>query len=76
MSTKVKVTIGCCSGWVLCGILATGILFAYVCAEFPLEGCDRDDFSKSVFVGLFGPLGLIVALFVTGFARHGWRVCS
>ena len=64
-------------GWAASGVLAAGILFAHVQAEFALIAAEyrRQDMALSWLVALAGPVALLIALFATGFAKHGvkWR---
>jgi hypothetical protein len=61
--------------WILCGILAYGIMFADSQRRYPLLANDdyREDMANSVLLGLFGPIGLLTALFSSGFARYGLK---
>jgi hypothetical protein len=63
--------------WVACGILAYAIMFAELQKRYPIlakgKGCYQADMALSIFVGLFGVPGLLVALLMTGFARYGLK---
>ena len=56
----------------VCGLIAAGILCAYVQAKFSLPECYREDAGMSLFVGFMGgPVSLFAAFFITGFAEYG-----
>lgn len=58
--------------YLVCGFLAAGMLCAYVQGECGLPGDYRSNLGFSLLFGfVFGPLCLIVAFFMTGFAEHG-----
>lgn len=61
-------------GYALCGVFAYGISLADWIGEFP-NFKPRDHVGISAGVAMLGPLGLMVALFVTNFCQHGirWR---
>ena len=64
-------------GWLLCGGLAYAGAFAYFQRKFP-DAADRNycsDIVSSVFMGLFGPLGLLMVVLFFDFFKHGlkWR---
>lgn len=65
-------------GWIACGVLAYGIAFAahqrsddYL--PHTRAAWRRRNMALSVFIGLFGPIGLMIIYFVTGFAEHGLK---
>jgi hypothetical protein len=61
--------------WILCGVLAYGICFAYAQREWPAlaEVWRREDIGASFYAALCGPLGLLAVLITTGFAKHGLK---
>lgn len=61
------------SFYLLCGILAYGILFAYQQVKYELKAKSYYDVDRwvSIMFGLLGPLGLLIVLFITGFAKYG-----
>ena len=69
--------IGAVLFWLFCGVIAAGIFFADVQGGFPSIAKEyyREDLGLSVGVGLIaGPFALVVALFMSGFCQHGWRL--
>ena len=63
--------------WLLCSIIAAGLLFAHAQTEWPsLAKQDyRSDLGWAILMSLYGgPMTLVVAFFMTGFARHGWKL--
>jgi len=61
-------------GWVVCGILAYGIEMGYLWGEFNLlSELWRSFIVLSIFMGVCGPIGLIVSLSLSGFGRHGLK---
>lgn len=65
--------------WIICGVFAYGITFAYFQSMFPSERCDvssdtyDDNMNIAFIMGFSGPFGLIIALINSGFARHGLK---
>ena len=62
----------------ICAALFAGIFFAYFQAKFPniAEEDRREDLGQAWGMGLlFGPISLIVEIFMSGFVEHGvrWR---
>jgi len=62
----------------ICAALFAGIFFAYFQAKFPsiAEEGRREDLGCAWGMGLlFGPVALIVGIFMSGFMEHGvrWR---
>ena len=77
------------AGWIVCGIAAYGLIFAdlrglgrSLALRYPeVKVSDEDarytkrqDIAIAVLIGLLGPLGLSLALIVTGFGARGWRL--
>jgi hypothetical protein len=66
--------------WLICGFFTYGIFFAEFQGSWGEEYKDlknrnyREDMSMSVFLGLFGPFGLLIAIFFSGFAQHGFKI--
>jgi hypothetical protein len=60
-------------GWLICGILTYGISLAYFQRTFPTIAQEmvREDMGISCIFGLFGPLGLVILFFFSGFAQCG-----
>lgn len=67
------------AGWVLCGVLAYGIIFAYFRGEDIEYGLRsnklevRQERAMAFLAALFGPLGLAASYIVSGFAYYGLR---
>lgn len=65
--------------WLICSFLTYGIAFAdfqgkNINEAFAAEDYRRD-MAASIGFGLcFGPLGLLVVFFSTGFAKHGFKI--
>ena len=56
-----------------CGVIAAGIRLPYIRKDS--SESFRSDLGESLLFGLvFGPIGLIIALFNSGFCEHGWRL--
>lgn len=63
-------------GYIACGIGATGFIVAKFQGE-PYSRCEdyREHLGMAtVMPGIFGPLGLLMALPMSGFAEHGWHL--
>lgn len=62
-------------GWLMCGIITAGATNAYFRGEFPsLYASDQNARIRcggNFVFGLFGPWGLLMATFTTGFFYHG-----
>ena len=73
------ITLAIIAIWIICGVFAYGITFAYFQGEFP----DIFDERRTVivtaclgtFLAILGPGGLLVSFLMSGFAQHGlkWR---
>lgn len=62
-------------GWFVCAVLTAGVELADAQGKYPrfAEAHYRDDLGSSWFIGLFfGPLALILSVFMTGFYQHGF----
>lgn len=61
--------------WIVCGVLAYGITLAWNRGKWPklAEEWRGRDIGFSVFVGLYGPIGLIVAFFMSENAKYGLK---
>jgi len=63
--------------YITCGIFAYAIAFAMFQRDrIFLENAKEEyrvDMSFSTFIGLAGPVGLLVALLFSGFAQHGLK---
>jgi hypothetical protein len=63
--------------WIAPSPITAGICFAYFQAKFPsiAKQDRREDLGFAWFLALLsGPVGLVVELFMSGFAEHGWRL--
>lgn len=66
--------------WFGCGLLGAGWDFAHVqstCPELTPELAEefrREELGFALLLGIFGPFAMIVALFRSGFGKHGWRL--
>lgn len=83
MSTELQITLWITSGWLLCGFISYGLWIAKgydTCS--PIIGVDDwylDRMAKvrheeTLHALIFGPIALIVNLFVTNFGKYGWRL--
>lgn len=67
-------------GYLVCAFLCYGTLFAAAQGMFPQIAKDqyRDDLGLSLLMGftagMLGPVGVLVVLLITGFAKHGFKV--
>ena len=67
-------------GYLICSFLCYGMSFAAAQGMFPqiAKAQYRDDLGFSLLVGLtagmLGPVGVLVVLLTTGFAKHGFKV--
>lgn len=67
-------------GYLICAFISYGMFFANVQGEFPSgsEFAYKDHMATSVFfglmVGFLGPLGILMAFLMTGFAHYGFKV--
>jgi len=60
-------------GWIFLGFIGAGLFYAYFQGEYPDISDPREDAGLGLFMGLLlGPFWLIVSIFMSGFARHGW----
>jgi hypothetical protein len=60
--------------WCVCGVVAYGAFVADFWYRFPTlhdEGRFRELAGQGVFLGLCGPIGLLVAFLASGFFLHG-----
>ena len=67
------------SAWLVCGILTAGAMNASFRGDFPNVYADavraRNRGASSIGYGLmFGPFGLLISPFMTGFYQHGWTL--
>lgn len=65
--------------WLPCSIICAGLFFAHVRKKYSQAGdSPREDLGMAVAVGslygIIGPLGVVIAFLLTGFAEHGWRL--
>jgi hypothetical protein len=63
--------------WLVSGFLSSGVFYAHFQRKFPSIADDnrREDAAAGVFFGLvFGPIGLFLSLFLSGFLKHGWAL--
>lgn len=62
-------------GWVACGVITAGTHLAYFSDKFPTVANYRQDLAGALGFGLlFGPFGVIVSAFCSGFYEYGWRL--
>ena len=60
--------------WLTCAVLAASIFLGYFQNKFPIAAKDgyREDLSAAWGFGLFfGPIGLVMLFFLTGFIQYG-----
>lgn len=65
--------------WLGCSVFAAGAFFADLQGMYPEEGefnerMRRYDAGAAWGLSLLGPMAVVVALFSTGFLKHGWRL--
>lgn len=60
-------------GWGACSVLVYGITLAFFQQNFKLiaEKSYWEDVGLAAFLSIFGPLALVVAFFLSGFAHYG-----
>ena len=69
-----------CVTYPICVIIVAGLCFAHFQGDFPFLAKDekREDLGFAVVMGLsygaFSLLGVFLALCMSGFAKHGWRL--
>ena len=67
-------------GYLVCAFICYGLFFADLQGEFPsASGFDYNlqmAFSAffGILAGFFGPIGILMAILMTGFAHHGLKV--
>ena len=73
----IAILIACIVFWLACAAVTAGMYFAESQCKFP-EGAKerrREDMGEAwVFGIVFGPLGLVLEFFLSGFAKYGWRM--
>lgn len=68
------------AGYLICSFLCYGMLFADSQHDntSPPKYKYRDDLASSLLLGLtaglLGPIGVLIVLLLTGFAKHGFKV--
>lgn len=64
------------AAWLICAFLAYGIVFAHFQGKWPNQAKEnrKADIEVSATVALLGPIGLIVALILADFPKHGFRI--
>jgi len=62
--------------WVGSGLIGSGWLFAKLQLGFPIEAAKSfwDDLMLSLAFSLVGPLGMIMAFFLSDHAKYGWKL--
>lgn len=55
--------------WIVCGLLAYGITYGYLATEIPL--LDLLNRAIAGFVGIIGPVGLVISFIGSRGCRHG-----
>lgn len=59
--------------WFICGVVATGVAFAYFAGKYPDNR--RGNLAFAWCWGLLGgPFSLCMSLPLSGFCKHGWRL--
>lgn len=67
-------------GYLVCVFICYGMFFANLQGEFPsasgFEYKEQMAFSAffGILAGFFGPIGILMAILMTGFAHHGLKV--
>lgn len=63
------------AGWIGCGILAYGATFAYFQGRFASIAhlCRTGDRIFAIFIGILGPIGLLLATILGVFFRYGLK---
>ena len=67
-------------GYLICSFICYGLLFASIEGEFPSSSdfAYKDHLAHSIFfgmlLGVFGPMGLLMAFLLSGFAHYGFKV--
>ena len=64
--------------WLFCGFLAYGMVFADLQGQFPNDEyftreCRHSDQMMAKLFGFFGPIGLISAVIITDWMKHGLK---
>lgn len=68
--------------WFITAIICTGFIFRFYQKEFPglADGDRLKDLGLAIFSGVFlgmiGPIGVMMVLLLTGFGQHGWCLWS
>ena len=63
--------------WLGCGFIGAGWAFAYAENQFVVPGRDtrRESLGFSLVLALIGgPVFMVTAFLLSGFAEHGWRL--
>lgn len=66
--------------WAVSAVTAWGLFFADIQGSFPALAARqyRKDLGECAFLGalcgLMGPIGILAAFYLTGFAQYGWRL--
>lgn len=67
-------------GYLVCAFICYGVFFANLQGEFPSASGfvykEQMAFCTllGILVGFFGPVGILMAILMTGFAHHGFKV--
>jgi len=68
--------------WLISALIVAGWNFAYMQGIFQrtADGNRREDLGWAMVIGMLygclGPIGVLLAWLMTGFAEHGWRLTS
>lgn len=64
--------------WAISALIVAGLYHAHVKGEWPNIYDRRSDLGHAILAGciygLTGPVGIIAAVLMTGFAKHGWSL--
>lgn len=57
--------------WIGCGVLGYGYTIGYLHGKFPTVPLDESDIGFARYIGIMGPIGLLVAWMMSSF-KYGW----
>lgn len=60
--------------WFACGLVSVGLTNAYFGRKFQSVAAPREDLGMAIFLGLFGPIALVVSFLMSGFGKYGWSL--
>lgn len=65
-------------GWCACGVMAAGVFCAHFQDLYPSQNTSkryREDLGGGLLFGLmFGPMWLVISIFLSGFVASGWTL--